>query len=84
MSSVVLNVSLILLLVVIQGVFVAAELALVSLRESQVRQLAHRGKRGQLVAKLTSESQPVPLRGSSRCHALRLPCRRFRRRQAVR
>ena len=54
MTSVVLNVSLILLLVVIQGVFVAAELALVSLRESQVRQLAHRGKRGQLVAKVTA------------------------------
>jgi putative hemolysin len=55
MSSVVFNVLLILLLVAIQGVFVAAELALVSLRESQVRQLAHRGKRGQLVAKLTSD-----------------------------
>jgi putative hemolysin len=54
MSGVVLNCLLILLLVVIQGIFVAAELALVSLRESQVRQLAHRGKRGQLVAKLTS------------------------------
>ena len=54
MTGVVLNCLLILLLVVIQGIFVAAELALVSLRESQVRQLAHRGKRGQLVAKLTS------------------------------
>jgi len=54
MSSVILNVSLILILVMIQGIFVAAELALVSLRDSQVRQLAHRGKRGQLVAKLTS------------------------------
>jgi magnesium and cobalt exporter, CNNM family len=54
MSGVVLNCLLILLLVVIQGIFVAAELALVSLRESQVRQLAHRGKRGQLIAKLTS------------------------------
>jgi putative hemolysin len=54
MTSVVLNSLLILLLVAIQGIFVAAELALVSLRESQVRQLAHRGKRGQLVAKLTS------------------------------
>jgi putative hemolysin len=54
MSSAVLNSLLILLLVMIQGVFVAAELALVSLRESQVRQLAHRGKRGQLIAKLTS------------------------------
>ena len=54
MSSVVFNILLILVLVVIQGVFVAAELALVSLRESQVKQLAHRGKRGQLIAKLTS------------------------------
>jgi putative hemolysin len=54
MTSVVVNVLLILLLVVIQGVFVAAELALVSLRESQVKQLAHRGKRGQLIATLTS------------------------------
>ena len=54
MTSVVFNVLLILLLVVIQGVFVAAELALVSLRESQVKQLAHRGKRGQLIATLTS------------------------------
>src|SRR6188472_1997312 len=54
MTSVVLASLLILILVMIQGIFVAAELALVSLRESQVRQLAHRGKRGQLVAKLTS------------------------------
>ena len=35
------------------GVFAAAEMALVSLRDSQVRQLAHRGKRGQTVARLT-------------------------------
>jgi putative hemolysin len=54
MSSVVVNSLLILVLVIIQGIFVAAELALVSLRESQVRQLAHRGKRGQLIARLTS------------------------------
>ncbi|HET9779127.1 MAG TPA: CNNM domain-containing protein, partial [Propionibacteriaceae bacterium] len=54
MTSAVLNILLILLLVIIGGVFVAAEFALVSLRESQVRQLAHRGKRGQLVAKLTA------------------------------
>ncbi len=54
MSSVVFNIVLVLLLVVIGGVFVAAELALVSLRESQIKTLAHRGKRGQLIAKLTS------------------------------
>jgi putative hemolysin len=54
MASVALNSLLILLLVLIGAIFVAAEIALVSLRESQVRQLAHRGKRGQLVARLTS------------------------------
>src|SRR5215218_1197780 len=54
MTSAVLDILLILLLVIIGGVFVAAEFALVSLRESQVRQLAHRGTRGQLVAKLTA------------------------------
>src|SRR4051812_36915275 len=54
MTSVVFNSVLILVLVMIQGIFVAAELALVSLRESQVRQLAHQGKRGQLIAQLTS------------------------------
>jgi putative hemolysin len=54
MTGVVLNISLILLLVIIGAVFVAAEIALVSLRESQVSQLAHQGKRGHLVAKLTS------------------------------
>ena len=54
MSTVVVNILVIFVLVLIQGVFVAAELALVSLRESQIRALAHQGKRGQLVAKLTS------------------------------
>src|SRR5215203_4247435 len=54
MTSAVLNILLILLLVIIGGVFVAAEFALVSLRESQVSQLANRGQRGQLVAKLTA------------------------------
>ncbi|HEX6758002.1 MAG TPA: hemolysin family protein [Propionibacteriaceae bacterium] len=54
MSGVVLNILLILLLVLIGAIFVAAEIALVSLRESQISQLAYRGKRGQLIAKLTS------------------------------
>jgi putative hemolysin len=54
MSNVAINIILIMVLVVIQGVFVAAELALVSLRESQIRPLVHRGKRGQLVASLTA------------------------------
>jgi putative hemolysin len=54
MTGVVFNILLILLLVLIGAIFVAAEIALVSLRDSQISQLAHRGKRGQLVAKLTS------------------------------
>ena len=54
MTGVILNILLILLLVLIGAIFVAAEIALVSLRDSQISQLAHRGKRGQLVAKLTS------------------------------
>jgi putative hemolysin len=54
MTGVVFNILLIFLLVLIGAIFVAAEIALVSLRESQVSQLAHRGKRGHLVAKLTS------------------------------
>jgi magnesium and cobalt exporter, CNNM family len=55
MTGVILNILLILLLVLIGAIFVAAEIALVSLRDSQISQLAHRGKRGQLVAKLTSK-----------------------------
>jgi putative hemolysin len=54
MTGVVLNILLILLLVLIGAIFVAAEIALVSLRDSQISQLSHRGKRGHLVAKLTS------------------------------
>ena len=41
-------------LIITAGLFVAAEIALISLRESQVKQLALRGKRGALVAKLAS------------------------------
>jgi putative hemolysin len=35
------------------GVFVAAEIALISMRESQVKQIANKGKRGARVSKLT-------------------------------
>lgn len=41
-------------LIVTGGFFVAAEIALISLRESQVKQLALRGKRGAIVAKLAA------------------------------
>lgn len=52
MNKSVVDVLLIVLLILISGVFVAAEMSLVSLRDSQVRQLAHRGKRGLVVARL--------------------------------
>jgi putative hemolysin len=50
-----LNIGIVLLLIVIEGVFVAAEIALVSLRESQVRGLAETGRRGAAVAKLVGD-----------------------------
>jgi putative hemolysin len=50
-----LNIGIVLLLIIIEGVFVAAEIALVSLRESQVRGLAESGRRGAAVAKLVSD-----------------------------
>jgi putative hemolysin len=50
-----LNIGIVLVLIIIEGVFVAAEIALVSLREGQVRALAETGRRGAAVAKLTSD-----------------------------
>ncbi len=46
--------ALILLFVVIGGVFAAAEMALVSLRDSQVRQIGHQSRRGQTIVRLTA------------------------------
>ncbi|MBO0811261.1 MAG: HlyC/CorC family transporter [Microlunatus sp.] len=54
MSAVLRDAGLILLFIVISGVFAAAEMALVSLRESQVRQLASRSSRGQTIVRLTA------------------------------
>ncbi|HYI55010.1 MAG TPA: hemolysin family protein [Microlunatus sp.] len=51
-SELVLNALLILLFICVGGVFAGAEMALVSLRDSQVKQLAHRGSRGRTVARL--------------------------------
>ena len=50
-----LYIGIVLLLIVIEGVFVAAEIALVSLREGQVRALAESGGRGAAVARLVSD-----------------------------
>ncbi|HEY3003480.1 MAG TPA: hemolysin family protein [Kribbellaceae bacterium] len=54
MNETLLNVLLILVFVLITGVFAAAEMALVSLRESQIKALAQRGKRGETVARVAA------------------------------
>ena len=47
MNGTVLNVCIVLALIAIEGLFVAAEIALVSLREGQARSMAESGRRGQ-------------------------------------
>ncbi|GAA3125942.1 putative hemolysin [Kribbella aluminosa] len=54
MNETLLNIVLILVFVLIGGVFAAAEMALVSLRESQLKALSHRGRRGEIVAKVAA------------------------------
>jgi putative hemolysin len=49
------DVVVVLVIVLVGGFFSGAEMALVSLREGQVRSLAQRGKRGQRAAKLASD-----------------------------
>lgn len=53
--SVAVDVGIVLLLIVVEGLFVGAEISLVSLRESQVSALAQRGRRGQRVQRLVSD-----------------------------
>ncbi|MDP9115998.1 MAG: hemolysin family protein [Actinomycetota bacterium] len=55
MAHTLIDVGIVLLLIVIEGVFVAAEIALVSLRDGQVRTMAEAGRRGAAVARLTSD-----------------------------
>ena len=47
------DIALVLLFIGVAGIFVAAEIALISLRDSQVRQMASKGKRGARVALLS-------------------------------
>lgn len=49
------NIALIFVFILVGGVFAAAEMALVSLRDSQVKQLSGKGKRGAAVARLSSD-----------------------------
>lgn len=52
MGDLLLNIALVVVFVLVGGVFAATEMALVTLRESQVDALEQRGKRGQKVAAL--------------------------------
>jgi putative hemolysin len=54
-SSTLGYIGLVVVFVLIGGVFAAAENALVSLRDSQARALAHRGRRGRIVAELNED-----------------------------
>ncbi|HYZ52297.1 MAG TPA: hemolysin family protein [Streptosporangiaceae bacterium] len=55
MSKVIGDLIVVLIIVLIGGFFSGAEMALVSLREGQVRKLARRGKRGQRAARLAHD-----------------------------
>ena len=55
MNSTALNIGIVLALILIEALFVAAEIALVSLREGQARSMAEGGRRGQSVAKLLAD-----------------------------
>ncbi|MDQ2836655.1 MAG: hemolysin family protein [Actinomycetota bacterium] len=55
MNGTVLNVCIVLALILIEALFVAAEIALVSLREGQARAMAESGRRGEAVARLLAD-----------------------------
>ncbi|MEU2347384.1 hemolysin family protein [Modestobacter sp. NPDC049651] len=55
MSDVWLNIVMVVVFVLIGGAFSGAEIALVSLRESQVRSLAETGRRGQALSRLLGD-----------------------------
>ncbi|HEY5017072.1 MAG TPA: CNNM domain-containing protein, partial [Streptosporangiaceae bacterium] len=55
MNGVGWDILLVLVVILIGGFFAGAEMALVSLREGQVRSLAKRGKKGQRAARLAQD-----------------------------
>lgn len=55
MSDLAVSLGLVVLFTLIGGFFAAAEIALVSLRESQVERLADRGRRGRMLSSLTKD-----------------------------
>jgi putative hemolysin len=55
MTGTLASAAIVLALILIEALFVASEIALVSLRDSQLRSIAERGRRGAAVAKLVSD-----------------------------
>src|SRR5919107_3222535 len=55
MSGTLGSIALVVVFVLIGGIFAAAEISLVSLRDSQARALAQRGRRGRVVAELNQD-----------------------------
>ncbi len=55
MSSILRDIALVAVFIVISGTFVLAEMALISLRDSQARALQSRGRRGETVARLNTD-----------------------------
>src|SRR4051812_40415268 len=55
MNETLQSAAIVLALIIMEGLFVAAEISLVSLRDSQVRGLAERGQRGAAVARLVHD-----------------------------
>jgi len=55
MNGTVLNVCIVLALILIEALFVASEIALVSLREGQARAIGEHGRRGQAVVRLLED-----------------------------
>jgi putative hemolysin len=54
-SGTIANIGLVILFVLVGSMFAAAEMSLVSLRDSQVRAMAARGRRGEAVARLAKD-----------------------------
>src|SRR5947209_11269447 len=55
MSTVVIQIIVVLVIICVGGFFAASEMALVSLREGQIRALGKRGRRGQKTARLAQD-----------------------------
>jgi putative hemolysin len=77
-SQLLFDIGLVLVFILIAGIFVAAEIALISLRESQLRQLESTGKRGARVRRSRKEPKSLPCRRAGRSYLLWLPLCRAR------